>query len=52
MYRELRDENHLTPIFGLREVLHLQLKVAVLWEAVKVLGQNPRLCLDHDCLLG
>lgn len=33
--------NQLTSIFGLRELLHLQLKVGVIWEAIKMLGQDP-----------
>ena len=45
-------ESRLASIFGLTELLHLELEVAVLWEAVKVLGQNPRLSLDHDRLFG
>lgn len=47
-WRERNSASHLTSIFGLRELLHFQLKVAFLREAVKVFVQDPRLCLDHD----
>lgn len=39
-----------TSIFGLRELLQLELKVALLWEAIKVFREDPRLSLDHDAL--
>lgn len=53
MCEYLRDKiNDLTPISGRRELLHLELKVAVLREAVEVLGQDPRLSSDHDSLSG
>lgn len=43
------NEIDLTSILGLRELLHLQLKVAFLREAFKVFDKDPHLCLDHFC---
>ncbi len=48
----IKDKYQLTAIFGLREFHHLQLKVAFLREAIKVLDQDPLLRLDHDSLFG
>lgn len=45
---EGKQLNRLTSIFRLRELLNHQFKVTVLWEAIKVLGQDPLLTLNHD----
>lgn len=44
--------NQLTSIFGLRELLYLQLKVGIIWEAIKMLYQDPGFSLYHDLFFG